>query len=164
MKGFIMSPTTTREWMIKNLSKYDSTQDAVKACSKELDLSYFSVRDKVTRLVKEGVLTPVDQFTPRFKSCPSTQRHSTIIGLSIDDMREKYDALYKIEKAVKEIPEGRFIPEAEFRECVAKCEASKFRAKADLDQFNKYKGVAKGITYWGNPSDIKRLKEQGVLQ
>ena len=148
--------------MIANLAKYETTQEAIKACSKELRFSFISVRDKVTRLVKEGVLTPVDQFTPRPKSSP--QKHCSQLGLSVDDMREKYDALYKIEKAVKEIPEGRFIPEAEFRECIAKCETSKFRAKADLEQFNKYKGVAKGITYWGNPTDIKRLKDQGVLQ
>ena len=156
-----MSPTI-RQWMVENLSKYETTREAIKDCSKELCLSFISVRDKVTKLVKEGILTPVDQFTPRPKSLP--QKHGSQIGLSVEDMREKYDALYKIEMGVKEIPEGRFIPEAEFRECVAKCEASKFRAKADLDQFNKYKGVAKGITYWGNPSDIKRLKDQGVLQ
>ena len=68
-----MPPTTTREWMIANLPKYETTQEAIKACSKELRFSFISVRDKVTRLVKEGVLTPVDQFTPRPKSSPQKQ-------------------------------------------------------------------------------------------
>jgi hypothetical protein len=149
---------TIREWMIDNLLKYRSTKEAIRACSKNLGYSIESVRDKTTKCIKKGLLEPKDSYNPSLKDS------SSLVGLSVNDMREKYDALYKIEKAVKEIPAGRFVPEAEFRECVVKCEASKFRAKAELEQFNKYKGVAKGTTYWANPVDIKRLKDQGVLQ
>ena len=142
-----------RNWMTANLSKYNSTKEATRACSKKLGYPIKSVQTKTNEWIRKGALNP-----------NSFSKSSSLVGLSVDDMREKYDALYKIEKAVKEIPIGRYIPEAEFRECVVKCDASKFRAKADLEQFNKYKGIAKGVTYWANPSDIKRLKDQGVLQ
>jgi hypothetical protein len=144
--------------MASNLLKYESTEGAIRACCKNLGYSTGSVRTKTREWIKKGYLKSKDD-----SNSPILKKSSSL-GLSVNDMREKYDVLYKIEIAVKGIPIGRFIPEAEFRECVVKSEASRFRAKADLEQFNKYKGIAKGITYWANPSDIKKLKDQGVLQ
>lgn len=143
-----------RTWWSTKSKNFANDEEAIIACSKDLGVKPKSVRDSLQR-----------SSTNSLKKSPiSSSTDMCSIGLSVDDIRSKYDVLYKIKKAIKEIPEGRFIPEAEFREMFVKCDSSKFRGKADLPEFSDFKGQAKGITYWANPKDIIKLKNEGVLQ
>jgi hypothetical protein len=144
---------TIREWWCENCGLYNSYGEAVKACISALKVQPNAVYKSVARLKKRGT-----------KVLVKDNRKSTIgnIGLSEEELRSKHDALYKLEQAVKTLTLGKFIPEPEFRATVS-IDPSKFRSKSDLPQFDSYKGRVQGVTYWGNPKDIKKLKDEGVL-
>lgn len=84
-------------------------------------------------------------------------------GISEKDLRAKHDALFIVREAAKKLEKGKFFPEAEFRESMCRLDPSKFRSKADGQEFEKYKGRTQGKTYWGHPESIKRMKDDGVL-
>lgn len=139
---------TVREWLLENWSNHER-KEALALCCAQLNVTYRSASEMYAKIKKTKLA--------------ETNGTCEVIGLSIDDMRARYDAIYKITNAVKEIPKGKFVPEQEFREKLVKCDPGKFRSKACLEQFSKYKGYAKGITFWGNSDDIQRLKDEGIL-
>lgn len=147
------------EWVKTNLSKFANENVAIEMCVDELKKSRKTVRDAITRykLTAASLLSELKSNKIKKTNKPST-------GLSIDDIRGRCDIIYKIEKAIEQIPQNRFIPDSEFREVLVKCSTTQYRSKADLDKFLKNKGSAKGVTYWGSDSDIKRLKDEGILK
>jgi len=83
--------------------------------------------------------------------------------LSEQDLRDKYDWGYKIKKAVESIPEGQFYEEPAFRE-MSGVPIAHFRRFADSGEWDDYKGRAQHKIYWGHPTAIKRMKDDGILQ
>jgi hypothetical protein len=138
------SKPTVREWCQQNYEKYKAQEELIVSCVKAL-----GVRKK--------------QVVKILRTLGSSGSSVETIGLSENELRAKCDVLFKIEAAIKKIPMDRYIPDAEFREFFCQVNASKYRSKADLPQFEKYKGVANGVTYWARPENIKRLKESGVF-
>ena len=155
MSGDRVNPKKTiREWWGENSILYSSYSDAVAACSEQLGVTRRAIFNLNRRLKLKGKPSLNGKSFSNKKICSS--------GLSEEELRIKHDPLYKLEKAVKSLIKGQFIPEQEFRGIVG-LDSSKFRAKADLPQFDLYKGKVQGAIYWGNPKDIKRLKEEGIL-
>lgn len=147
------SKQSIREWWLEHSPGYNSYTDAVQDCVSILKVTRHSVYKIVGKLKRKGTSVLVKDGQP-----------SKIngIGLSEQELRFRHDALYKLEQAVKTLTSGKFIPEPEFRTTIS-IDPSKFRSKADLPQFDQFKGKVQGVTYWGNPKDIKRLKDEGVL-
>lgn len=144
---------TVREWLTKNRSKYGKNGEAAAVCAAELKVAKKTVFNMMATLKRNG----------RSASPPSAgEARLGNIGLSEKELRSKHDSLYKLEQAVKILTSGKFIPEPEFRATV-NIDPSKFRSKSDLPQFDVFKGRVAGVTYWGNPKDIKRLKDEGVF-
>ena len=150
-----MEGMTIREWIVKNTSKYSSSADAADACSAEIGIKRSTFFNTLSDLKKLGKVR-TDIFLAGGAKVAN-------LGLSEQELRSKHDALYKLEQAIKLLSPGKFVPEPEFRSTVA-IDPSKFRAKADLPQFDQYKGRVGSLTYWGHPKDIQRLKDEGVLQ
>jgi hypothetical protein len=152
-----MTKLSAPEWVRINFSRFDIESDCINAGTEELGIKRNTVRDAVTKfkkkICKQHPITAVQ-----------TYKTSSSIGLSIEDIRNKHDVIYQIEKAITQIPKGRYIPDSEFREVFVKCSSEQYRAKSGLEKFSKNKGSAKGITYWGTTADIKRLKNEGILQ
>lgn len=84
-------------------------------------------------------------------------------GISETDLLRKHDILFQIQEAVKLLPKGRFFTEAEFKE-FAKIHSPQFRSRADLPEFEQYKGKAGSVLYWGHPESIKKFKDRGTFQ
>ena len=141
---------TVREWYQQNYDKYPEKEELIAECVRVLGVT----RDQVVRKVKEIKLKTMRDSD----SVPET------VGLSEDELRSRCDIIYKIETAVKKIPSDKYIPDSEFREFFCQINANKYRSKADLPQFEKYKLIADGVIYWARPENIKRLKESGVFQ
>jgi len=147
------SGTTIREWVTNNAGKYQNNSELADACSKELGVARKTIFNLLSEMKAKGKEKPIRGSEIRLGN----------LGLSEQEFRAKHDSLYKLEQAVKMLMPDKFIPENEFRATVA-IDPSKFRSKADLPQFDTYKGRVNGVTYWGHPRDIKRLKDEGVLQ
>jgi hypothetical protein len=143
-----------REWWLENSSLYSSYGDAIQACRSALNIaSKASIYRVVGKLRRKGADVLIKN---------NQEGKINNVGLSEQELRSKHDALYKLEQAVKTLTLGKFIPEPEFRATVS-IDPSKFRSKSDLPQFDQYKGKVQGVTYWGHPKDIKKLKDEGVL-
>lgn len=133
---------TVREWCQQNFDKYPTKEELIENCVKALGVKRKQVLHKLKVLNTTG----------------------SSIGLSENELRAKCDVLFKIEAALNKLPQDRYIPDTEFREFFCQVNANKYRSKADLPQFEKYKGSAGGVTYWGVANNIKRLKESGILK
>lgn len=83
-------------------------------------------------------------------------------GLSEAELRAKHDNHYKIGKALKSLKKGEFIPESEFIISIGLAGGG-YRRWLDSSNYNDYRGKAQGITYYGHPEDIKRMKDETVL-
>ncbi len=142
------------EWIRQKGSKFKSSSEAADACAAELHVARKTFFNTLYKLKKSGKVKPT--------TCLPDAKVANI-GLSEQELRSKHDGLYKLEQAVKNLIPTKFIPEPEFRATIA-TNPSQFRSKADLPQFDIYKGRVSGVTYWGHPRDIKRLKDEGILQ
>jgi hypothetical protein len=142
-----------RDWWIENSSLYTSSVNAIAACVRDLEVRRKSVVKSLARMRLQGIMEASNERNDEFKSN---------MGLTEQELRSKHDSLYKLEQSVKTLAPGKFIPENDFR-VLTTLDVVKFRSRAELPQFDLYKGKVNGMTYWGNPKDIKRLKEEGVL-
>ena len=136
---------TTTDWLKANkVCEVDNPIDAiVKACK----VSHKTARDAIRRNQRKAAMALVP-----------------VGGVSESLLRAKHDALFILRNAAKSLVQGIFYTESEFREKVCKLDSNKFRSKADLNEFDQYKGRASGITYWSHPKSIRSVKEDGVLQ
>jgi len=144
---------TIYEWWRDNKSLYSSIADAVESCSESLNVQKRSVIKAIRRMRLRGL---------DVSNNGNGKIRIRTKGLTEQELRKKHDPLYRLEQAVIELEPGKFIPEHEFRILVS-LDNIKFRTNADLPKFDSYKGKVNGITYWGHPKDIKRLKEEGIL-
>lgn len=149
---------TIREWLAKNREKYQKNSEAADACAEELKVAKKTVFNMISKLKKNE-----NRIAAAISGICGSDVRLGNLGLSEQEFRAKHDSLYKLEQAVKALVPDKFIPETEFRATIS-IDPSKFRSKADLPQFDIYKGRVTGVTYWGHPRDIKRLKDEGVLQ
>lgn len=104
---------------------------------------------------EEGITLP--------KTPVSAKKERDVTAISETDIRQKHDLYFKINQAAQSIEEGKFYTEVDFRECIVRVSAAAFRRPADDDGFVRYKGRASGITYWGHPKSIQKLKDERVL-
>ena len=82
-------------------------------------------------------------------------------GISEEELLIKHSPEHKILNAARQIAKGRFIPEPEFiRSLHVK---GGYKYIVSQEQFEKYRGKASGIVYWGEPSRVAVLKDEGVL-
>jgi hypothetical protein len=152
-----------RKWLSLNWNKYGK-DELIQRCIRELLAYPRSVKDMYTR-IKNGKVEMHHANNKEENSMVSgIMKIEKNVGFSTIDMQKKYDAEFKIEEAIKQIPKGRFVPEAEFRDVLVKANMSHFRIKSNLEKFDKYKGKAKSIIYWGNADDIESLKLRGILK
>ncbi len=134
---------TVREWCQANFEKYQTQEEIISNCMRTLGVK----RDQVVR---------------KLRILSNSRRPS--VGISESDLRKKCDVTYIIEDAVKRIPDGRYISDADFREFFCKLNTTKYRPKANLPQFDKFKGIADGVTYWGKKEGIERLISDGTMR
>jgi hypothetical protein len=81
------------------------------------------------------------------------------------ELDEKHDVFYKIEKAAASLVYGGgYYEDAAFRDTVCKISVNEYRRPSLDPLFDKYKGKAGGITYWGHPKSIAEKKQKGVLK
>lgn len=146
-----------RDWIRQNGSKYHKNSEIADAC-----VAALGARRKTVLNALSDIKTNTNGKAA-VASLSACELRIGNLGLSEQELRSKHDALYKLEQAVKALSPGKFIPEPEFRATVS-IDPSKFRSKSDLPQFDAYRGRVAGLTYWGHPKDIKRLKDEGVLQ
>lgn len=160
-----MKEGTIKEWWKANEKNFQSYGEAVKACAAQLGVAEKTVYNQCSslRTLPFSSRAPKNGTTSPALTRPPILLKGKMTGLSEVELRSKYDALYKLEKAVGSLTRGQFIPEQEFRSAI-NLEPSKFRSKADMPQFDAFKGKVAGVTYWAHPADIKKLKNEGVLQ
>jgi len=138
-----------REWVKKNMGNY-----------KDTDRTQF-ITDAVTGFhvsrTRAGVVIREESPDP-IPGNPLSIPTPTERVMTEDQMRAKFDWLYKLRKAVAQLEPGKYWPEADFREMVAKVPGNKFRSVADLSEFDDYHGKEGGTTYWGHPESIAKLQ------
>jgi len=81
------------------------------------------------------------------------------IGLSENELRAKYDNVYKIREAVKKLQRGRFLTDQQMRE-MCKISPNVWRGYAEKTEFEKYKykPTAKEV-WWSTPDSVRRVRE-----
>jgi hypothetical protein len=143
---------TVAQWLKANKGKYKDGDTLKAECIKATGAH----RDSVVRVMRRAGLT-----TAATAPTPSACNKG---GVSVDEFRARHDPLYRMRQAVKLLTGQRLWPEAEFRERLAGLDTTKFRSKADLQEFERFHGRANGITYWAAPSVITSLKADGSMQ
>jgi hypothetical protein len=84
------------------------------------------------------------------------------VGISEEELLLKYNPEHKILHAAQQIPEGRFISEQEFMKRLRI--RGGYKHIVNKSKFDQYRGRASGGTvYWGEPSRIAAMKDDGVL-
>lgn len=138
-----------REWVVENQSKYKDKEIMIVTGCKELKVA----RDSFLRtLNKMGVYMT------------NTETNTNEICLTEEEIRNKYDYKYIIQKAAQKISRGKFYKEQDFRDSVTKLNPNNFRRGADLAEFEQYKGKAGNVIYWGHPESIQKMKDDGIFQ
>ncbi|MDO8640224.1 MAG: hypothetical protein Q7R33_01660 [Nitrosarchaeum sp.] len=140
-------PVTVSKWLKKNLKPNATKEDTIQACMRDLKKSRSHILKEYNR-VKTKVNVNVN-VSP--------------VGLSEADFRARHDGLFIIRHAVKQLKNDRLITDAEFREHFCKIDSSKFRAKSEISEFDKYHGRAKGVIYWSHPTTIEKFKQEALL-
>ena len=84
------------------------------------------------------------------------------IGISENELREKYDIKMIVTKAASSLIRGVYIQDAEFIKQM-NIRQPGYRQILDNADYAKYKGRAGGITYWSHPESILKMKNEGVL-
>jgi len=84
-------------------------------------------------------------------------------GLSISDLRAKYDNMFIVRNKVGLLEKDLFLTQPEFIS-MCKLSGTGYRNTIEQPEFVKYKGKAGGIIYWGHPDSIQQLKDEGVLK
>lgn len=101
-----------------------------------------------------GITNPVDNNVPV----------SGVQTITEAEIREKYDKKYIVQKHAKMIKEGEFYDEDSFiRFCSLNPRVPGFRKALDSPEFKIYKGKADGDVYWGHPSSVEKLKNDGTF-
>ena len=144
--------STARQWLEKNEKRFPTHEKLAEACAATLHIGLKNVKKHLLYMSREQ--KPV-QITLSSSS-----------AISVEEFRSRHDPLFKIRAAIKELRRSKndLYPEPEFRENVVKLDASRFRSKADMSEFDSYKGKVGGKTYWGHPDTIASLKREAVMQ
>lgn len=87
----------------------------------------------------------------------------SVLGITEDELRSRYDNRYKINEAIKKLKLGLFFPESEFIKFANVKAGIGYRQLLDHRDYLSFKGKAGGTVYWSHPESIKKLKEDGVL-
>lgn len=104
---------------------------------------------------------------PQVKKEPAKKvkvpKPSAGMGISEKELRLRYDNRFIVSQKVKELEPDKFLTTAEFVQiCKLKTNAG-YKQVLDHSDFDHYRGKAGGVTYWGHPSSVAKLKEDGVL-
>jgi len=140
--------TTAREWLTKNKPRYKDRRKWISDCAKALNVSRAAAENIAPRV------WPLESKKLSAKQKP-------INGLSETDLRRRHDNAYKVAEAASKLTAGEFIPEADFVSSLRL--KGGYRSVLERQQFERYRGKADGIVYWGHPESIKRLKDDRVL-
>jgi len=130
------------EWLRSNRSQYPSRENLIQAAMKHFHKPRKAIVDALGK-----IKTPVLQ-------------NKAVAGLSIKDLKDKYDETHKLRQACKKLQKGRFLREREIRElsCVP---TNKWREVADDMEFDNYKFCPRrGEIYWGHPESIEDIRKE----
>lgn len=84
------------------------------------------------------------------------------VKLTEEELIRKYSPEHKVLRAAQQIPKGIFIPEVDFIRGIRG--VRQYKHIVVQEKFDAYRGTAPGgIVYWGEPSRVKAMKEDGVL-
>ena len=86
------------------------------------------------------------------------------MGISIDQIREKYDNTYIVSKNAENLKRDIFLTNSEFVQLCNFANSAGYKNATEHPQFDKYHGRAGGVIYWSHPDSIKKLKDEAVLK
>lgn len=94
---------------------------------------------------------------------PAPASSGAVGRLTEADLRRKHDIGYIVRLKAAEIEKGVFYPEADFIRLSGIKVSSGYRTALDHPDLTKYKGRAGGVTYWGHPESIRKMKDETIL-
>lgn len=81
-------------------------------------------------------------------------------GISEDDMMKKFDNAYKLDVAVKNLPDGEFFTDIQMRQ-LADISLNKWKTVSNNEEYDCYKLRPCGNQmYWGSKNSVKRMRER----
>lgn len=84
--------------------------------------------------------------------------------LSEDELRIKHDMYYMIQIYLNGMPDGKFVEESAMLRQLSLLGKPRYREALSRHELKEYKGRVDGVTYYGSPASIKKLKSEGILQ
>jgi len=106
-----------------------------------------------------------DQYLVENKIINETPKiEMTVKGITIDQLRERYDNTYIVQKNAEQLKMDIFLTNAEFVQLCNFANNAGYRNAIEHPQFDKYHGKAGSVIYWSHPDSIKKLKDAAVLK
>lgn len=94
---------------------------------------------------------------------PQPAQEKAQVGISVTELRSRYDNNYKVELAVKKLEKDVFLTESEFIKLAVIRTTNGYRAALDDPKWDKNKGRVAGIVYYSHEDSIKQMKNEGIL-
>jgi len=85
------------------------------------------------------------------------------VGISVTELRSRYDNNYKVELAVNKLEKDVFLTESEFIKVAGIRATNGYSAALDDPKWDKNKGRVAGIVYYSHEDSIKQMKNEGIL-
>lgn len=82
--------------------------------------------------------------------------------ISMDELRERHDVDFKVQKVLESLKKGEFIEKDEIIKRTG-LRPGYPRLSATLDSHKEYFGRADSKIYWGHPEEIAQLKDEQIL-
>jgi len=79
------------------------------------------------------------------------------LGFSEKEIRAKHDTMYKIKEGAKQLTKGRYLNDQQMRE-LCKIATNVWRGHSEHQDFDRFKMKLGGVTYWGVPEYISKMK------
>lgn len=170
-----MENISLREWMRQaiqtaNMADYATYNDVITLAMRKFNKQRQNVQDAYNKLKGSPGYVPgkrrnhinrvnatVTDPTPE-----GPRALHTINALSVEDLRMKHDTRTILRRKLAEIPRNVIYKEADMIDW-AGLRGQPFRQHLDRSEFDKYRGRAGGVVYYGHPDDVQQLKNEMVL-
>jgi hypothetical protein len=143
-----MEPLTIRQYLTKNLDKYENRAELIDECVKKLGVTPGAVKDKlriVLRSQNGGIL-------------PSSKSSSLKTAINAEEFRKQQDPTIKVKKALKGLGKN-VIWDTDFR-AEMHIQSNKWKRIANkIDPNETHRLKVKGKTLWGQPDVLKKIEE-----
>lgn len=153
-----MTPT---QWMRENHRNYENRKEVINACATATGSHPQVCRKLYSRLVLRG---EINQDAVKVADKPILAQTPQKVGLTEQELREKYDIAYIITNQAAQLQKGIYLSESEF---IVRCKIRAgwgYKHIMEHPDFKKYKGRARdGVIYWSHPDSIAEKKEMTLF-